>query len=116
MANLQKHRAHESLNTDTAATWKEQAIFEATGTTVTKDVSGYHTVHLQSDNDFYFVFATNTTDLINTSTSLYLKGGDTIYSLRIPHGLGNTVILQAQRTGGLRGTTTATATIKMVLS
>ena len=110
MANLQKHRAHESLNTDSAAGWDTQAVLEATGTTATKDVSSYHTMHLQTDNDIYFEFDTTTTDAINTSNSLYLMGGDTIYSLKIPRALGDTIIFQARRK------TSTSSTIKIVLA
>ena len=56
-------------------------------------------IHNQSDNDFYFSFQTSSTDALNTSNDLYLKGGDTIYSLKIPKGLGNSVYLQWERKG-----------------
>ena len=49
MANLQKHRAHESLNTDTAATWELQtattdAPVAGAANPISIDVSGYHTL------------------------------------------------------------------------
>jgi len=73
-------------------------------------VSAYHTVHLQTDEDIYFGFSTSTTDMIDADESLYLKGGDTIYSLRVPHGLGNTVILQ------MKEKTATDATVRLILS
>ena len=110
MANLQKHRTHESLNTDTAAGWDTQATLEATGTTATQDVSNYHTMHIQTPYEIWFEFSTTTTDAINTSNSLHLMGGDTIYSLKIPRALGNTIIFQARRK------TSTSSTIKIVLA
>ena len=110
MANLQKFRAHESENTQSAAVWSQQSAEAVDATTDTVDVSGYHNIHLQTDQDIYFTFSTTTTDVINNSNSLYLKGGDTIYSLRIPHGLGDTVILQ------MKEKTSADAAVRLILS
>ena len=98
MANLQKHRAHESLNTDSAADWDVQSAVTADSDGVAVDVSSYHTIHLMSDNDFYFRFNTTGTDSdISTSNDLYLMGGDTIYSLKVPRGLGDNVYLIMER-------------------
>ena len=110
MANLQKHRAHESLNTDSAAVWSQQTEEAVDATTDTVDVSAYHTVHLMTDEDIYFAFSTSTTDIIDVDESLYLMGGDTIYSLKVPHGLGSTVILQ------MREKTSTDATVRLVYS
>jgi len=96
MANLQKHRAHESLNTDSAATWVEGTMASSASTAVL-DVSSYHTIHIQFEEDIYFTFANTSADSINTPTDLYLKGGDTIYSLKVPHGVGSNVHFQIQR-------------------
>jgi uncharacterized UPF0146 family protein len=110
MANLQKFRSHESDNTQSAAVWSQQTEVAVDATTDTVDVSAYHTVHLQTDEDIYFGFSTSTTDMIDNDESLYLKGGDTIYSLRVPHGLGDTVILQ------MKEKTSADATVRLILS
>jgi len=110
MANLQKFRSHESDNTQSAAVWSQQTEVAVDATTDTVDVSAYHTVHLQTDEDIYFGFSTSTTDMIDSDESLYLKGGDTIYSLRVPHGLGDTVILQMQEK------TATDATVRLILS
>ena len=100
MANLQKYRAHESLAVDTAADWQVQSAVTADSDGVAVNVTGYHTVHLQSDNDFYFSFNTTGPDSdIYTSNDLYLKGGDTLYSLKIPTGLGDTLYLIMERKG-----------------
>ena len=110
MANLQKFRSHESDNTQSAAVWSQQTEVAVDATTDTVDVSAYHTVHLQTDEDIYFGFSTSTTDMIDADESLYLKGGDTIYSLRVPHGLGNAVILQ------MKEKTATDATVRLILS
>ena len=52
MANLQKHRAHESLNTDTAASWDVNSILTAAvsgGSAASLDVSSYNTLGLFSN-------------------------------------------------------------------
>jgi|TARA_R100001530_G_scaffold42415_1_gene32312 hypothetical protein len=98
MANLQKHRAHESLNAETAADWKVQSAVTVDSDGVAVNVTSYHTIHLQSDKDFYFTFNTTGTDSdISTSNDLYLMGGDTIYSLKVPRGLGDSVYLIMER-------------------
>ena len=111
MANLQKYRAHESLNADTAAGWDVQTESTADSDGVAVNVTGHNTVHLQSDNDFYFRFNTTGTDsVIDTDADLYLKGGDNINSIKIPKGLGNTVYLIMERKGS------SDATVRVVLA
>ena len=111
MANIGKFRAHESLNMDSAADWQVQTEVTADSDGVAVDVSLYHTIHLQSDNDFYFRFNKSGTDSeIDTDADLYLMGGDTIYSLKVPHGLGSSVYLIMERKGG------SDATVRVILS
>ena len=111
MANLQKYRAHESLNTDTSADWRVQSAVTVDSDGVAVNVSSYNTVHLQSDNDFYFRFNTTGTDsVINTSNDLYLKGGDNINSIKVPKGMGDTVYLVMERKGS------SDATVRVVLA
>ena len=111
MANLQKYRAHESLNTDTSADWQVQSVVTVDSDGVAVNVSSYNTVHLQSDNDFYFKFNTSGADTaISTSRDLYLKGGDNINSIKVPYGLGSTVYLIMERKGS------SDATVRVVLA
>ena len=93
MANLQKHRAHESLNTTSSADFQLQTrLSTASDTEIDGDVSGYHTLIIQPSEDVYYGFSTSATDMLGTAANnLYLMGGDTIYELAIPHGLGSTV-------------------------
>ena len=99
MANLQKFRAHEALNIESAGDWQVQSAATVGSSASSINVSSYHMIHIQSDNDFYFSFQTSSADALSTSNDLYLKGGDTIYSLKIPKGLGNSVYLQWERKG-----------------
>ena len=99
MANTQKFRAHESLAIESAGDWQVQSVATVGSSASTVRVDGYHTIHLQSDEDFYFTFKTSSSDALSTSNDLYLKGGDTIYSLKIPHGLGDEVHLQWEKKG-----------------
>ena len=97
MANLQKYRAHESLNADSAAGWGVQDVVTVGSAATSAEVSGYNTIHIQASEPIYFMFTTvahGTTDAVDPDQDLYLAGGDTIYSLRIPKGLGNTVYIQ----------------------
>ena len=109
MANIGKFRAHESLNMDSAADWQIQTVNSIT-TAESYDVSNYHTVHLMSTQDIYFEFTDSSTDALATGNTLYLMGGDTIYSLKIPTGIGDTVYLLLERKGG------TSCTVRYVLS
>ena len=120
MAKPAKFRTHEALNLDAAAMWKQSTAQSVTDTTkiVTvwkNDGTGtqYHTVHLMTTEDIYFMFSDQGTDKIVTAKDLYLKGGDNIHSLKIPHGLaggpGTSITLQMQRV-------TATGTVRYVLA
>ena len=90
MANLHKYTSTEALNISYASNFKVQSAWSITDTESSKDVSTYHTVLLQSDEDIYYGFSGNSTDMLGTAANnLYLKGGDTIYELAVPHGVGD---------------------------
>ena len=111
MANIQKFRAHESLAIESAGDWQVQSAVTADADGVAVNCTGYHQVHVMSDNDFYFTFNTTGTDSdISTSNDLYLKGGDTLYSLKIPTGLGDTLYLIMERKGS------SDATVRTILA
>ena len=112
MAKLQKFRAHESLNVETAADWKVQTVESVTANAADAmiDVSNYHMVHLQPAEDIYFTFnEVNAEGSLVPANDLYLKGGDTIYSFKIPKGVSNTMYLILERV-------TATGNCRIVLS
>ena len=109
MANIGKFRAHESLNMDSAADWQIQTVNSIT-TAESYDVSNYHTVHLMSTQDIYFEFTNSSTDALATANTLYLMGGDTIYSLKVPRALGNSIYLWIEDKSG------SGASVRVVLS
>ena len=94
MANIGKFRAHESLNTDTAATWELQA-----GTTdapvagaaspISIDVSGYHTLGLTPAAEIYIHFHNTSTATLVIADALKLASG--LSFIKIPRGLGDTI-------------------------
>jgi len=110
MADIQKFRAHESLNVSSAANWSVQSAATAASAASSVKVTGYHTIHIQTDNDMYFLFTTSTSDSLSTANDLYLMGGDTIYSVKIPNGLGRDVYIQWERKGS------SDATVRYVLA
>ena len=92
MANLQKFRAHESLNTETAAGWDVNSVVTAAvsgGSAASIDVSSYTTLGLHSDGEIYFGFTGSSTAAISTSNDLKLASG--LSFIKIPHGLGDTI-------------------------
>ena len=90
MANLHKYTSTEALNISYASDFDVQSAWTVADTELTKDVTGYHTVMLQTDEDIYYGFSRDTTAMLGTAgNNLYLKGGDTIYELAIPHGVGD---------------------------
>ena len=98
MANLQKFRTHESLNVSSASGFELQTVNSQDTSTeeasIYGNLSSYHTIFLQPSEDIYFGFSNATTDMLGTSAdNLYLKGGDTIYEIAIPHGVGKPVYL-----------------------
>tara|TARA_R100001594_G_C4043573_1_gene263708 strand:- start:62 stop:391 length:330 start_codon:yes stop_codon:yes gene_type:complete len=109
MANIGKYRAHESLNIDSAADWQIQTVNSIT-TAESYDVSNYHTVHLMSSQDIYFEFTNSSTDALAPANTLYLAGGDTIYSLKVPRALGSTIYLWIEDKSG------SGASVRVVLS
>ena len=46
MANLQRFRAHEALNTEYAAVWDVQSAVTADSDGVAVDVSNHHQIHI----------------------------------------------------------------------
>ena len=111
MANIKKFRAHESLNIESAGDWQVQSAVTVDSDGVAVDCTAYHQVHILTDKDIYFTFNITGTDSdINTSNDLYLKGGDTIYTLKIPSGLGNGVHLIMERKGS------SDATVRVILA
>ena len=90
MANLHKYTSTEALNISYASDFEIQSAWSITDTEGYKKVTSYHTVMLQIDEDIYYGFSDSIDDLLGTAANnLYLKGGDTIYEIEVPHGIGD---------------------------
>ncbi len=88
MANLHKYTSTEALNISYSSDFEIQSAWTIGSSEVSKDVTNYHTEDSQ--------------DILGTvANCLYLKGGDTIYELAVPHGVGDSgdVYLHAIRKG-----------------
>tara|TARA_R100000697_G_scaffold5942_1_gene11281 strand:- start:157 stop:489 length:333 start_codon:yes stop_codon:yes gene_type:complete len=110
MADLSKHSVVESLNVSSSANHSVQSAQSVTtGSEYNLDVSSVHSVILQPSSDIYYGFSSSASDMINASNSLYLAGGDTIYELNVPHGIGSAVFLHLLGKG-------ATSTVRIVLA
>ena len=110
MADLSKHSVVESLNISSYANHSVQSAQSVTTSTeYNLNVSSVHSIILQPNGDVYYGFSSSASDMISTSNSLYLSGGDTIYELNVPHGVGSPVYLHLLGKG-------ATATVRIVLA
>ena len=93
MANIGKFRAHESLNTDTAAVLDViTGVTDAPvsgGTPENIDVSGYHTLGLTPAAEIYIHFHNTSTATLVIADALKLASG--LSFIKIPQGLGNTI-------------------------
>jgi len=110
MADLSKHSVVESLNISSSANHSVQSAQSVTTSTeYNLNVSAIHSIILQPSSDVYYGFSSSASDMINASNSLYLAGGDTIYELNVPQGIGATVYLHLLGKG-------ATSTVRIVLA
>ena len=93
MANLKKHRAHESLNVDTAAEWNivaRKAISNAAH--VYEDVSSAGQIGVLSESDVKFRFDGLTSDTISADNDLVIPA-DTLTFIKVPKGVGDTIVV-----------------------
>lgn len=90
MANLHKYTSTEALNISYASDFEVQSAWSITDSEGYKDITNYHTVMLQIDEDIYYGFSDSTNAILGTAANnIYIKGGDTIYQLAVPHGVGD---------------------------
>ena len=91
MANLQKHRAHESLNVDTAAGWDVQTrLTISSAAHVTSDVSSAYQICIKSESEVYFRFDSSSSDTISATNDPTIPA-NTLTFLKVPKGIGNTI-------------------------
>ena len=73
MANIQMHRAHESLNVETAAEWDVQTRLTISSQAhVYSDVSSANQIGIYSDSDVYIRYDSSTSDTTVSYTHLTL--------------------------------------------
>ena len=127
MANLQKFRAHEALNTTAAGTYNQldassgglggsAAAVIAAGSSANANntkhldlTSGAHQLLIYSGGDIYFNFATSDEDIV-ANNSLILPGG-ALTSIAVPIGImgsGDTIRFN------FNSTSTTTHTVRIV--
>ena len=93
MANLQKHRAHESLNVDTAAEWNPVARKAISSQThAYEDVSNASQIGVLSESDVKFRFDGLTSDTISADNDLVIPA-DTLTFIKVPQGVGSTIVV-----------------------
>ena len=91
MANIQMHRAHESLNVDTAAEWNVQTRLTISSQAhVYSDVSSVNQIGIYSDSDIYIRFDSSTSDTISTTNDLLIPG-ETLAFLNVPRAVGESI-------------------------
>ena len=109
MADLHKFSVQEAVNTEAAGQWNVQTVVTTTNTDVTDvDVSGYHNVIIDCTSTICVLFDTTATGTGADGNNLELPTG--IHSLKVPHGLGNTIYLHWLRNGSVN------ATVRMILT
>ena len=93
MANLNKHRAHESLNVDTAAEWDVVNRKDISSQAhVYVKVSGTSQLGIHSDSDVKFRFDAVTSDTISANNDLVIPA-DTLTFIKVPKGVGSEIIV-----------------------
>tara|TARA_R100000808_G_C2146767_1_gene154691 strand:+ start:2395 stop:2730 length:336 start_codon:yes stop_codon:yes gene_type:complete len=97
MATLQKFRAHESLNVDTAAGWDVQdRLTISSAAHVTSDVSAANQICIESESEILFRFDSSTSDTISANNDPTIPA-NTLVFLKVPRGVGDTIIFHAKQ-------------------
>ena len=85
------HRAHESLNVDTAAEWNVQTRLTISSQAhVYSDVSSSNQIGIYSDSDVYIRFDSLTSNTIDTDADLVIPA-ETLAFLNVPKAVGETI-------------------------
>ena len=84
-----RHNSVEALNIPYSGLADQETHKNVSTTTETMAVtSGYTAVLLQTTENLYFAWAIDETDIIDVNNSLYITGGDAIYTLNLPTAKG----------------------------
>ena len=91
MANLNMHRAHESLNVETAAEWNVQTRLTISSQAhVSSEVSSVSQIGFYSDSDVYMRFDSSSSDTINVSNDMIIPGETPVF-FNVPKAIGETI-------------------------
>ena len=91
MANLNMHRAHESLNVETAAEWNVQTALDISDQGhVYSEVSSVSQIGFYSDSDVYMRFDSSSSDTISTSGDMIIPGETPVF-FNVPKAIGETI-------------------------
>ena len=109
MANLNKFSSQEAANTETSGVWNVETAVTTTDATVTHiDVSGYHNVIIDCTSTICVLFDKAAATTVTDDNNLELPTG--VHSLKVPHGLGNTIYFHWRRNGSTDATVRAILT------
>jgi len=111
MANLQKYRTHEALNTTVGGNWSVNTTASRATTGSSADVAntihyaleaGTHTIGVYSAVEIYFRFTADSGSDINATYDL-LMPKDTLTFLTVPRGLGSSIYFNHNSTSTTTG-------------
>ena len=85
------------------------APLRAFASAVARSSASFSKLAIVSNASVYFEFTSSSSDALAPANVFYLMGGDTIYSLKVPRGLGETIYLWLERK-------TSDCAVRMVLS
>ena len=91
MANLNMHRAHESLNVETAAEWNVQTRLTISSQAhVSSEVSSVSQIGFYSDSDVYMRFDSSSSDTISANNDMIIPGETPVF-FNVPKAIGETI-------------------------
>ena len=91
MANLNMHRAHESLNVETAAEWNVQTVLTISDQAhVSSEVSSVSQIGFYSDSDVYMRFDSSSSDTISANNDMIIPGETPVF-FNVPKAIGETI-------------------------
>ena len=109
MATLQKFRAHESLNVDTAAGWDVQTALDISDQAhAYSNVSSANQICIESESEVNFRFDSSTSDTISANDDPTIPANTLIF-LKVPKGVGGTIIFHVKQV-----TSAASKSLKIV--
>tara|TARA_R100000908_G_C3690485_1_gene105100 strand:+ start:356 stop:691 length:336 start_codon:yes stop_codon:yes gene_type:complete len=93
MANLQLHRAHESLNIETAANWNVQTRKDISSQAhIAVNITTASQIGFYSDSDIYIRFDTSDQDTISTTNDLIIDGEGLVF-FNVPRDIGEKIFV-----------------------